>query len=49
MPTAKAFIPAMVVPYISLFEDRQRAALVMLSTEDLEAFTSVLRCAVSYG
>jgi hypothetical protein len=59
MPTADAFIPAMVDgyeiaglrrqrlievlsggTYLSIFEDRHRAALVMLSTEDLEAITA---------
>ena len=59
MPTAEAFIPAMVdacdvagprrqrlidmlsaATYMSIFEDRHRAALVMLSTQDLEAITT---------
>lgn len=61
MPTAEAFIPAMVAAYdvvsprrekliqilssgayLSLFEQKHRAALVMLSTEDLEAITSLV-------
>lgn len=59
MPTAEAFIPAMVdacdvtglrrqrlievlsgSTFMSIFEEKHRAALVMLSTEDLEAITA---------